>query len=140
MKSPFRCWPILFSATFILVVQMGVEMADAQRNREGRGGRGGGGWDFVAKKYDSNKDGKISLEEYTRGKDAFESLDNDGDGVVTKEDWSVRSNRRRSGEAPVAGQVAPDFSLTKITDADETVTLSDFAGKKPVALLFGSCT
>ena len=42
-------------------------------------------------------------------------------------------------EAPKVGNIAPDFTLQDITGT-ETVTLSDFRGKKPVALVFGSYT
>jgi peroxiredoxin len=41
--------------------------------------------------------------------------------------------------APKAGDLAPDFTLTDISGT-ESVTLSDFRGKKPVALIFGSFT
>jgi peroxiredoxin len=41
--------------------------------------------------------------------------------------------------APRAGDLAPDFTLTD-SSGEETVTLSDFRGKKPVALVFGSFT
>ena len=34
--------------------------------------------------------------------------------------------------------VAPDFALT--SDQGEEITLSDFRGQKPVALIFGSYT
>ena len=42
-------------------------------------------------------------------------------------------------QAPKAGDLAPDFTLTD-SSGTETVTLSDFRGKKPVALIFGSFT
>lgn len=41
--------------------------------------------------------------------------------------------------APKAGDLAPDFTLSDISGT-ESVTLSDFRGKKPVALIFGSFT
>ncbi len=41
--------------------------------------------------------------------------------------------------APKAGDLAPDFTLLDISGT-ESVTLSDFRGKKPVALIFGSFT
>lgn len=41
--------------------------------------------------------------------------------------------------APRAGDMAPDFSLQNIAGT-ETITLSDFRGQKPVALIFGSYT
>ena len=41
--------------------------------------------------------------------------------------------------APKAGDMAPDFTLKDISGTG-AVTLSDFRGKKPVALVFGSFT
>jgi len=132
----------LFLSAFTMFFVVAVDFADAQRNRGGRGGRGGGsGWKFVAEKYDANKDGKVTAKEYTRGEEAFKSLDTDSDGVLNEKDWSTRTrNRGGSGDAPEMGDTAPDFSLTEIRNADNTITLSDFAGKQPVALIFGSCT
>jgi len=88
----------------------------------------------------ADNDGKVSVEEYTRGKEAFTSLDHDEDGFITKDDWSGHGGRRERGNAPQVGQVAPDFTLSFASDSDQQATLSSFAGKKPVALIFGSCT
>jgi len=137
MNSSSRYWPIFLAAAVVFTIFLPAEDANAQRGR--RGSRGGSGWDFVAKKYDTNKDGTVTSEEYTRGEEGFKTLDNDGDGKLTKEDWEIRT-RRGSGAAPEVGDSAPDFSLTQIRDETKTVTLSDFAGKQPVALIFGSCT
>ena len=41
--------------------------------------------------------------------------------------------------APKKGDVAPDFDLMD-ADGQDRVRLSDFQGKKPVALVFGSFT
>lgn len=41
--------------------------------------------------------------------------------------------------APKAGDLAPDFTLSDISGT-ETIRLSDFRGRKPVALIFGSYT
>ena len=41
--------------------------------------------------------------------------------------------------APAVGDSAPDFSL-KTLDGKETFTLSQFRGKQPVVLIFGSYT
>ena len=41
--------------------------------------------------------------------------------------------------APKVGALAPDFELTDVTGT-KTVSLSEFRGKKPVVLLFGSFT
>lgn len=138
MRSFLGHWPTYGMAVFCTLTYL-ADIADAQR---GRGQRGGdGGWKFVSEKYDANKDGKVSSEEYTRGKDAFAALDKNADGVIDAEDWKVRGNRGRGNSAaPSVGSTAPDFTLTEISDANTKVTLSTFAGNKPVALLFGSCT
>ena len=41
--------------------------------------------------------------------------------------------------APKVGDVAPDFEL-RDSNGESPVRLSDFKGKKPVALIFGSFT
>ena len=140
MNSSFSSWPIFIATAVIFAIHLPVNEASAQRG--GRGGRGGSGWDFVAKKYDADKDGSVTAEEYTRGEEGFKSLDKNGDGVLDKGDWATGGGRRSggSGQAPVAGDAAPDFSLTEIRDKSKTFTLSDFSGKQPVALIFGSCT
>ena len=138
MKRTFMK-PLLVALAAYFVLHSIADNVDAQRNR--RGGRGGSGWKFVSEKYDADKNGKVSLEEYTRGEEAFKILDANGDGVLEEQDWSGQTRHRGgSGDAPAAGDVAPDFELTEIRDAEKTVKLSSFAGKQPVALLFGSCT
>ncbi len=49
------------------------------------------------------------------------------------------SQRELNRRAPRAGDLAPDFTLTD-SSGTETVTLSDFQGKKPIVLVFGSFT
>jgi len=51
----------------------------------------------------------------------------------------AREGDLRGGKAPEVGQPAPAFKLHSI-DGDETFELKSFAGKKPVALVFGSYT
>ncbi len=38
------------------------------------------------------------------------------------------------------GEQAPDFELPMVKSPKKTIKLSSFAGKKPVALIFGSYT
>ena len=139
MNSSSLCWPVFLAAAIVFAIHLPVDDASAQRGRGG--GRGGSGWEFVAKKYDADKDGTVTAEEYTRGEEGLKSLDKNGDGVLSKKDWESGSRRRGgSGDAPQAGDAAPDFSLTEIRDKNKTVTLSGFTDKQPVALIFGSCT
>jgi peroxiredoxin len=52
---------------------------------------------------------------------------------------TMKSQKMLDAQAPKAGDLAPDFTLSDISGT-ESVTLSDFRGKKPVALVFGSYT
>ena len=51
----------------------------------------------------------------------------------------MKRQMRLNKLAPKAGDLAPDFTLSDISGT-ESITLSDFRGKKPVALVFGSYT
>ena len=51
----------------------------------------------------------------------------------------MSAQKKLDSKAPRAGDIAPDFTLYD-TEGKESVTLSDFRGKKPVALVFGSFT
>ena len=134
------CWHFLVFVLLILGVTQQV-FAQSGRSRTNA-------FQVLAKKYDANDDGKIDKQEYDRDAKTFARLDTNNDGTLSAEDWQGRhSNRHRggrdrhgNGKAPRTGQVAPDFELTHVQDESKTIKLSDFAGKKPVALLFGSCT
>jgi hypothetical protein len=47
--------------------------------------------------------------------------------------------RERDKHAPKEGDLAPDFTLRDSTDT-YSVTLSEFRGRRPVVLVFGSFT
>ncbi len=94
---------------------------------------------------DLNNDGKISGGEFMK---FFTDADQDKNGSIEqKEVTDLVSKRRQGGTRPdrqEAGgpdleQKAPDFTLRRL-DGDGTVKLSDFIGKKPVVLVFGSYT
>ena len=51
----------------------------------------------------------------------------------------MESQKMLDTQAPKVGDLAPDFTLSDISGTG-SVTLSDFRGKKPVALVFGSYT
>jgi Ca2+-binding EF-hand superfamily protein len=131
-----------FSSAFACVLIISFLSAPAIAQRGG-GRSNDDGWKFLSGKYDKNKDGKIELSEYSRGKEAFEKIDRNSDGSITADDWKVRSKASSPAAgttAPVVGSVAPDFSLSQVQDSSKSVKLSSFTGKKPVALIFGSCT
>lgn len=52
---------------------------------------------------------------------------------------ALKNQKMQNALAPKAGDLAPDFTLFD-NSGTESVTLSDFRGKKPVALVFGSYT
>jgi len=58
-----------------------------------------------------------------------------------KEYWTKEVRRQKVLEpnVPKVGEMAVNFTLTD-SSGEHTVTLSDFQGKKPVALIFGSFT
>ena len=118
----------------LLLLALGaVILCPADTNAQ-RGGRRGGSdrtWKFLSKKYDKNKDGKISWKEYQRDKDKFRSLDKDGDRYITKDDFGGggrggrrggrgRGNRPRGGKVPQRGEMAPDFDLPLVGSLKET--------------------
>ena len=47
--------------------------------------------------------------------------------------------KKYDAQAPKVGDIAPDFNL-RDANGQNPVRLSDFRGKKPVALIFGSFT
>ena len=61
---------------------------EMRNSRPGRGGRGRG----AAMLQDTDGDGKVSRQEWTRPAEAFDRLDADGDGFITQEEM-----RRRPG-------------------------------------------
>jgi len=52
---------------------------------------------------------------------------------------STAWQRKYDAQAPMAGDLAPDFELWDV-GGQHSVRLSDFRGKTPVALVFGSFT
>ena len=62
---------------------------------------------------------------------------------MTKPNQSFQSqmawHKRYGPLAPNVGDMAPDFELRDV-NGENAVRLSDFRGKKPVALVFGSFT
>ena len=97
-------------------------------------------WDAFREGTDGDGDGQVTREEVLAFFDAH-----DRDGVITFRSGQGGRGRRgqRGGEqresGPAEGTLAPDFSLSP-PEGGETITLSDFRGDRPVALIFGSYT
>ena len=53
--------------------------------------------------------------------------------------WSFKETEVQAPTQSLVGRRAPDFTLPRLGGSD-SVTLSDFAGERPVALIFGSYT
>lgn len=66
-------------------------------------------------------------------------LFNDAKFIIKFRSKLMKRQKGLNQQAPKAGDVAPDFTLYDISGT-ESITLSDFRGKKPVALVFGSYT
>jgi glutathione peroxidase-family protein len=86
---------------------------------------------------DLNEDKWISIEEYNR---FFANLDQNKDGFVNEKEITDFMKKKQEDESgPAVGEEAPDFELRTL-EGDRVVKLSDFRGKKPVVLVFGSYT
>lgn len=81
---------------------------------------------------DQNKDGKLSLEEMKK----MRGRGNAGD--PRERNTPPARGERKTATLKVGG-AAPDFTL-KDPSGKKEVTLSSFAGKQPVVLIFGSHT
>ena len=82
-------------------------------------------WELLVSRYDSDKNGVISREEYTHNDEHWASLDTNGDGKLSETDVAkLGQQRQRRGprgssarppgrnlKAPLVGDVAPDFEL-----------------------------
>jgi peroxiredoxin len=66
-------------------------------------------------------------------------LTNDLKFIISYRRRIMPIQKRLNRHAPKAGDMAPDFTLFD-SSGTESVSLSDFRGKKPVALVFGSFT
>ena len=93
---------------------------------------------------DKDKNGALARVELVA---FFKAQDSNSDGVwdLSGFSGSPRGGARGGGRGsrpvtgPEQGTLAPDFTLTTL-QGDEQVSLSEFRGKKPVALIFGSYT
>jgi hypothetical protein len=92
---------------------------------------------LIMRMIDLNEDKWISIEEYNK---FFANLDQNKDGFVNEKEITDFMKKKQEDESgPPVGEEAPDFELRTL-EGDRVVKLSDFRGKKPVVLVFGSYT
>ena len=70
---------------------------------------------------------------------AFSELIDDVKFILAYRKKEMKIQKTLDAEAPRTGDLAPDFTLFDIS-GENSITLSNFRGKKPVALVFGSFT
>jgi len=96
-------------------------------------------------KIDSDQDGMLAFTEFLA---YFEGRDKNHDGELSlaeagraapQRQRAPAGARNRQFSGPKAGERAPDFELS-LLGGGNPVRLSSFAGKQPVALIFGSYT
>ncbi len=93
--------------------------------------------DFVESGLDTDKDGSVSAAELGA---VFARLDTDKNGILAGTEFGRSRQRRAPAKIPQPGQEAPDFDLPIVGNTSQTIRLSSFRGKRPVALIFGSYT
>lgn len=94
--------------------------------------------DAMFTRADADGDGRVEVTGNTAGQGRPENPGADRRGGNDREQEPRRP--QRGGAAPLVGDIAPDFVLPLASDAEQNIQLSQFAGKKPVALIFGSYT
>jgi len=109
-------------------------VAAVTRDQDGAAAR----WRYraVTRGLDRNRNGTIEAAELNA---AFAKLDKNLDGALERSELPQRRSPTRV-RLPRPGDPAPDFELPFSSDPKKTVKLSGFAGKRPVALVFGSYT
>jgi hypothetical protein len=89
-------WRVLTDATRVEAVEMGWAIATGSRMGPGDGWFHGAqsrySWDWLAARFDADKDGKIDPREFPGSAELFVRLDRNHDGVLTAADfdWALR--------------------------------------------------
>ena len=100
---------------------------------------------MMVDRYDTNKDGVLTKDEFRGRGEHWRRMDANRDGKVDAADFATicqqRSggNRFSSDNCPAVGESVGDFTL-KLLDSEKMVRLSEQYADKPVVLTFGSYT
>ena len=93
--------------------------AQGERRREGENDR----WAFYSRKYDANRDGKVTADEYGRSKETFARLDQDGNGVLTKDDFAARRRGRGGRRSGAMTEMMFKRILSRSADENDSGTI-----------------
>jgi hypothetical protein len=115
-------------AAAVLALCVGTPAIAQQRPHHPAGAQGrqwqpGQNWDFFLAGFDTNKDGKVSKDEFMAKKPLFDKLDTNKDGFVTKEEV----------DALPAAQKHPGITgfIAKFdTDKDGKVSMAEWNAKR----------
>ncbi len=111
----------LFSA----VVITAAALTTAVHAQGWGGGRGGG----MLERYDTDKDGKVSLAEYEAGRQMmFSRMDADGNGSVSFAEIDAMMQRMQGGDGPRAQMMQKRMDALKAADTngDQVISADEF--------------
>jgi hypothetical protein len=130
---------LLIVSLLVLALAVGVSFAEETGSSPG---------DRFLQRFDEDKDGKVSKDEFPGRDERFDRVDENQDGFIEKSEINKRPPGgggrppglpAREDKGPKVGDVAPSFKLASL-DGKEEFELKTFKGARPVVLLFGSYT
>ncbi len=144
-----KTFPLIVSL-LVLALVAGVSFAQET---------GGSPGDRFLQRFDEDKDGKVSKDEFPGRNEMFDRVDENKDGFIDESEINKRppgggrrgssmgppsggrppGSRDREDKGPKVGEVAPSFKLASL-DGKQEFELRTFKGARPVVLLFGSYT
>jgi len=130
---------LLLLSSIIVSAQDGGNHKPSGKKHPGGGDKSP--WERISR-YDENKDGSVTKEEFksSNAERALARFDSNKDGILTKsevETVSKSGGGKRADNAPAAGTIAPKVKA-KVLDSEEFIDLG--AIKKNTVLIFGSYT
>ncbi|MCD6360951.1 MAG: EF-hand domain-containing protein [Armatimonadetes bacterium] len=91
-------------------------------------------WQHMLERLDTNKDGKISKDEFPGRDEVFDRIDANGDGFITEDEAAAIGNRRGGGQR---GQMDPAQRWQRMlerqdTNKDGKISKDEFPGRDEV--------
>ena len=78
-------------------------------------------WEYLIAKYDTNKDAKVTADEYDRGAGKFTTYDRTGDGVLTQADFAPGGRGARRGGRGARGARGRGGATISLAQADQMI-------------------